>query len=486
LAICAAGLATAIACWQFWRLGSALAARLTYPIALEWMEEGELYESYRLLHGLPIYGPPSQHFLPYPYPPLHVAVVAALGSVLGLDYVLGRLVSIAGLVAIAVMAALVAASRAPSKAVGVGLAAIAAGSIATGYPVTGALIDTVRLDAMAMALIFAAALLVPTMETAPPSWRRVLAIASLLTASVYTKQTAIFFAAWILVFALARDRRTGLRMAVLTLCLSAAPLCFLQAITHGWFWFWLMHTSGHSIAGSLLGVGIARVLWHAPFVGLLPLLIVVRLRAERLSGECVFWAGMLVAALVATFLPLLKEGGSVNNLVPIVAIAWPATIVLVRSLPAPPGAIGLAMVGTGALTLALQHWEPHDFAPSESQRAGAEAFARAVHELNGGVLSPIFPFFTVHNSEPVPQIALVAYLDARAANMTVSPGEAVDASRARWLLFTGYECEEWVQSTTRHYRFARDLDVGGEPLMPRGSAHKTLWERIDPPNGSQP
>jgi hypothetical protein len=476
---CATAVAGAAALVQVWQVARVIAARVPYPIALEWMEEGEMYEAYRLLHGMPIYGPPSAHFLPYPYPPLHVAVITALGWIFGLDYVMGRLVSIAGLVAIAAMAAFVSAQNAPSRRDAVASALLAIGSIAAGYPVTDALADTVRLDTMAMALSFGAALALAPERAASPSWKRIATVAFLLTASVYAKQTAIFFAAWIVLFAIVRDRRAGLRLLVSTLALSAIVLALLQRMTDGWFWFWLMHTKEHVMRTSNLARGVAREAWHAPFLGLVPLVVVLVARARRLGARERFWCGMLMMAVVASFLPLLKDGGWVNNLVPLVAVAWPAAIVLARALPANARSLNAAIVMTGALVLLLQRWNPDTHTPTRAQRDEAEAFAAVVHDLRGGVELPIFPFFAVRNSEPAPQIALVAYFDARAARMQVSPGEAVDASGARWLIVTDYSGEDWLLSTAHAYRFVRDLDVHGEAFQPKSAGRTSLWERVE-------
>src|SRR5664280_535298 len=84
------------AIYAFWQVGilfSVFFARLTYPMDLEWMEGGTLYEAYRLLHGLPLYVRPIPTWAPYPYPPAHTALVALVGC-LHLDFWTGRLVSI--------------------------------------------------------------------------------------------------------------------------------------------------------------------------------------------------------------------------------------------------------------------------------------------------------------------------------------------------------------------------------------------------------
>src|SRR5690348_1839440 len=87
LAVLVAACAYAVVAWLFVR-------RLFYPYDLEWMEGGMLCHALRLLEGKPIYAAPSVDFIPYLYTPLYPALLAALGRVVGLGYLLARLVSI--------------------------------------------------------------------------------------------------------------------------------------------------------------------------------------------------------------------------------------------------------------------------------------------------------------------------------------------------------------------------------------------------------
>ena len=69
--------------------------RLGFPLELEWMEGGMLHQAHRIQHGLSPYPPPSPEFVPFLYTPLYSVVLAVLGFVMPLGFVLGRLVSIA-------------------------------------------------------------------------------------------------------------------------------------------------------------------------------------------------------------------------------------------------------------------------------------------------------------------------------------------------------------------------------------------------------
>ncbi|MFN7917921.1 MAG: hypothetical protein U0Q55_21420 [Vicinamibacterales bacterium] len=71
------------------------AARLHYPLDLEWCEGGSAYMAWRLLHHLPVYTKPGDVFAPFPYPPGHTLALALAGWLAGgLDYGPARAVSV--------------------------------------------------------------------------------------------------------------------------------------------------------------------------------------------------------------------------------------------------------------------------------------------------------------------------------------------------------------------------------------------------------
>ena len=77
----------------FWitALAVAVALRIGFPLELEWMEGGSLQHAHWIQRGSAVYPPPSADFVPFLYTPLYAVVLAGLGSVLPLGFVLGRL-----------------------------------------------------------------------------------------------------------------------------------------------------------------------------------------------------------------------------------------------------------------------------------------------------------------------------------------------------------------------------------------------------------
>ena len=167
-------------------LGIVFVLRLTFPLELEWMEGGVLHQALRLQRGEPIYPPPSVEFVPFLYTPLYPAVLAVLGSVLPLDYVLARVVSILSVVAIgaAVWRAVVFEGKPRSHRI------LAVGLLCAGYVFTFRWLDLARPDALYMASTLWGLVL---LRQSRGKVRTVVAAGLLIALGFWTKQTAATF-----------------------------------------------------------------------------------------------------------------------------------------------------------------------------------------------------------------------------------------------------------------------------------------------------
>ncbi len=156
------------------QVASIIAGRLLARFDLEWMEGGMLVHALRLSRGQPLYIDPSAQWIPYVYPPGYAAVVAAAGSVFGLDYPVGRAVSVLGI--LAAMAASVAfGRRSGNLRAGLFGAVVLLGT----YPQSGAFFDLVRPDGLS------AGLLAWTLYLATDRRRGTAAAAGLLLAAAF-------------------------------------------------------------------------------------------------------------------------------------------------------------------------------------------------------------------------------------------------------------------------------------------------------------
>lgn len=208
------------------------ALRVGFPLELEWMEGGSLQQAYRVQQGLPVYGPPSPEFVPFLYPPLYPALLAALGWVFPLGYGLARAVSILAVIATGV--ALWRIGRIEDKPIA--HRALAVGLFLSGYVFTFRWLDLARGDALFLALLVWGLVLLRESEG---SWRRAALAGCLVALAFHTKQTAAVF---VLASGLA-----GLLIAPRQIWAYAGTIAVIdgggvllgQWLTDGWLWTWI-------------------------------------------------------------------------------------------------------------------------------------------------------------------------------------------------------------------------------------------------------
>jgi len=129
------------------------AARVGFAFDLEWMEGGMLAHAWRLQRSLPLYVPPNPEFVPYVYPPGYSALTAALGDGVGLDYPIGRGLSIAATLASAAAIAALAGRHGGGGSGGLVGGLVGAACFLGLFRASGGFYDIVRPDALGLALL---------------------------------------------------------------------------------------------------------------------------------------------------------------------------------------------------------------------------------------------------------------------------------------------------------------------------------------------
>ncbi len=205
------------------------ALRVTFPLELEWMEDGALQQALRLQHGHAIYGPPSAEYVPYLYTPLYSVILAGLGFVFPLGYVLGRVVSIAAVVAVCLALWRLVGHEGKPRA----HQAIAVGMFLSGYVFTFRWLDLARIDSTFLALTLWGLTL---LREGADSRRKLVLAGVLMALAFWTKQTAfVFIVASGAVGLLITPRK--LWVYVLTIAtLAGGGVLMMNAVTDGWFW----------------------------------------------------------------------------------------------------------------------------------------------------------------------------------------------------------------------------------------------------------
>ena len=138
-----------IAAFMTYRVVAAFAARVGHPYDLEWMEGGMLAHAWRLAEGFGLYVAPNPDFIPYIYPPGYSALLAALSPVFGLDYPVGRVLSVIGTLAAAGAIVFIPVRFSRGWVGGLCGAALYLGL----FRASGGFYDLVRPDAIGVALV---------------------------------------------------------------------------------------------------------------------------------------------------------------------------------------------------------------------------------------------------------------------------------------------------------------------------------------------
>jgi len=203
--------------------------RISFPLELEWMEGGVLHQALRFRRGEALYPPPGPDFVPFLYTPLYPILLSLLGTVLPLDFGLGRGVSVLASMALGFGAWRAVGREGKPRAHQIAALAL----IASGYVFTFRWLDLVRADALAMALILWAAVLLRDAWGDP---RKAAIAGVLMAAAFWTKQTAAVFVVASAIGGLwVAPRQLWIYAATIAI-LAGAGMLWANAASDGWLW----------------------------------------------------------------------------------------------------------------------------------------------------------------------------------------------------------------------------------------------------------
>ena len=441
--------------------------RAAYPFDLEWMEGGMLVHSLRILKGQPLYGPPSVDFVSYLYTPLYPAVVAALGKIFGLHYVVGRLVSIASLGVVMVLG--YRAARREGAPVAVAL--VPAALLAAAFPFTGAWYDIVRNDGLYLALVTGGLYLV-----AYHHGRLLLVgLAGVIMALAFlTKQTTTAFVLCaclgLLVF-----RWRSLPFFLLT---AGATLGIIGAVLQrgsgGWFWTYIyrLHQNHDFYAKRAFLETPLILLKHEPItIGLLVLLFVLLIVRRQLTRTTFFWALVAGAGLAIACVGFGTQWAFANAFIP--GVAFPALALGAlagRAYAAPPAegparaaeAAVLALLVTAQLALVV--YDPRPYLPTAQSRAAGERLIARLRQAPGPVFIPDHPFYAVMAGKDA-HFHRMGLWDVRRAGYGFPRGLVESIQGQKWALVVMDSRTQWHQWPGLQQRY-RIVSVANERDMP--------------------
>jgi hypothetical protein len=384
------------------------AHRLAYPYELDWLEGGTVELVGRAMHGQTLYGAPNLSYAGFTYTPLFFYLSAAIGEITGLAFLPLRIVSL-GFSLIGFGALFLYVRHATRDAIA-GLVAV--GLFAAMYGLTGWFFDIGREDSMYLALSLLALWLGRRSESVAAGV--LVGVVGFL--AFFTKQVGLIAVAPALACAALARPRAGIAALGTLIVLGGASTLILDALTHGWYRFYIVsELAGQpSIQKAYAGFWRISLFHHLHWLTLLALLglllgavlLGLRLRAAPSPRRASLWPVLrspllydLAAALgllVAAWVSFVHSGSYLNVLMPAYAacagIGACAFAALSRR-----GLVGtlLATALIALQTVSLVRGEhPGRALPTRTDRAAGAQLERALRRLPGPVLVLRHPWYS--------------------------------------------------------------------------------------------
>ena len=372
--------------------------RIGYRYELSYFEGSTVEVTARVLAGLPLYGPPTADFTPWPYPPLYFWLGAAVSEVNGLSISSLRWVSFGASLIVLVLITMIVRRAGGSVVAGI----VAAGVYASSYRVSGAWADTARVDSLLLALLLGA-IFVGLRATSAHGG---VAVGALLFLAFITKQNALVVAVPVLCWLLVYRRPAGIWATGSLFVAVAASTWLGDALTDGWY--------SSSVFGQLLGQPWAPQ-WLAGFWLLdiaVPFAIVIALtmwlrrrnRNEpatgptqwRRDGATAYLLACGTGLLLAAWAGRIHDGGYANVAMPAhvaVALAFGLVVASARRRPDFSRRIAVTIAAALAVQFAVMTLWRWQVLPTDTDRNAGNSFIARVAHLPGRVLVPSHPYY---------------------------------------------------------------------------------------------
>jgi hypothetical protein len=368
--------------------------RLGYPYELDWMEGGSVELAARVAAGHSIYATPSLEFVGWTYPPLYYWITAAVAKLIGVGFLPLRLVSLtASLVSMATLAWIVVRETGNRIA---GL--VAAGLFAATFRISGAWFDTGRVDSLFLALTL--------LTVAWGRWARGvpggIALGILAFLACFTKQTALLALLPALGFIALTRRRVGIPALLTLIGLVLASTAVLDAVTHGWYGYYVFSELAHQPWARQVWLGFWRDdILHRQWPLLILLLaggVTLTWHARRppaLSSPTMYYAVAAAGLIVSAWVSRLHTGGYDNVLIPAyAAIALLAGLTTAALIDGRHGRVALPLLAVllGVQLGLLVYPIGAQIPTAADRRAGAQLIAR-LRTLPGPVIVIRHPWY---------------------------------------------------------------------------------------------
>jgi hypothetical protein len=349
-------------------------SRISYPFAIEWLEDGMAQGVQRILEGKGIYVAPTVEYIPFIYTPLFYYLGAAAAYFLEMSFFPLRLVSFVASLGCFLVIFLHVLRETRSAWAGW----IAVGLYAATFQVGGAWFDLARVDSTFLFFILLAVFMV---RFARSQWIILLASVVLCLAFL-TKHSAVGVIAALVVGTVFLNWRHALVLLVSTGVLCAVSCWVLDIMSEGWFTYYIFDAvTGHGWEEhrwiQFWTVDLAQktaILCAVAIVGLF-------LQLGGSTPRPFFYYGCVTGGIVImSWLSRVHVGGYINVLMP--TFAWAAILFgfaiggvarhWINPLPHQRAALYAAMSALCVIQFALLIYDPREQIPTKAHYAMGE------------------------------------------------------------------------------------------------------------------
>jgi len=356
--------------------------RMAYPYELEWMEGGMVDEVRRILEGKQLYAAPTVDYVPYVYTPGFFYVAAGFARLLGIGFLPLRLVSFLSSLGCFGVLFLIVRRETGDSALGL----IAAGLEAATFHISGSWFDIARSDSLFL-LLFLLALYCLRFHPTTRGW----ALAGALFAAAFlAKQTALFAASPVLIWAILTNWRRGLVCAAVFGGLVGGISLGWNLLSHGWYDYYVFELPRHHV----IVKGLWWKFWTLDLAKRfpIPMLLAVPLFAIRTKDSARWFYAAVAAGLIgASWLIRVRAGSYDNILIPAyaaLALLAPLGVVALASQVGLRGWLSCAGLAAIAIQFLLLWYPPAKELPTEADRKAGAQFLHRLAEIGGDAWIP--------------------------------------------------------------------------------------------------
>lgn len=362
--------------------------RIRYPYELEWMEGSSLNTIYRIREGLSIYTRPSIEYIPNIYPPLYYYIASLFSFIFGINLFSLRLVSFIASILCLVLIFIIVYRESREKYI----AFIAAGLYAAVYKISGGWFDIARVDSLSVFLLLQHIYIIRYSRLK----HNHIVAGLIFTLCLFTKQSAIFFLPFILLYYLIFLKKNFLQFFFSFFLSTTVFFGIYDNVTNHWFSYSIfMPRNATFLISMFYSFWLNDLLKNLMIVCPIVIIGVALCLLKKGKKEVLSYTLMYGGFVFISWAGRIKKGGEINDLIPVYAalcILYGVSISIIKKTFHNNGAILVSIVTL--LQLTLLFYNPLDHVPTHEDKLFGDRLVQKIKKVNGPVLLPYSNYLT--------------------------------------------------------------------------------------------